>query len=171
MVTIEETTVIQAPAGLCFDLARSVEVHVLGNVHFHESAVAIGGRTSGLLELGERVTWRARHFWTWHELTSEITRFESPTYFQDVMIRGIFRSMTHDHYFRKLSNRQTEMRDVFAFAAPLPVLCRIAEVTFLGRYMRKLLQERNEVIRRVAESGEWRRYVPGDRGGGDRDPY
>jgi hypothetical protein len=76
------------------------------------------------------------------------------------MVRGIFCSMTHDHYFRQLSNGQTEMRDVFAFAAPLPVLGRIAEVVFLGAYMRKLLRERSAVIRQIAESDEWRRYIP-----------
>jgi ligand-binding SRPBCC domain-containing protein len=160
MVTIRETVLIQAPIERCFDLARSVEVHVLGNIHFRESAEAIGGRTTGLIELGERVTWRARHFWMWHELTSEITSFQSPAYFQDVMVRGIFRSMTHDHYFRQLPSGQTEMRDVFLFAAPIPVLGRLAEVLFLARYMRKLLLERNRVIRQVAESEEWRRYIP-----------
>lgn len=160
MVIIQETILIQAPIERCFDLSRSVEVHVLGNIHFQESAVAIGGRTTGLIELGERVTWRAKHFWVWHELTSEITRLETPTYFQDVMVRGIFRSMMHDHSFHQLPNGQTEMRDVFAFAAPLLVLGRVAEILFLGRYMRKLLRERNEVIRQVAESDEWRRYIP-----------
>jgi hypothetical protein len=52
------------------------------------------------------------------------------------------------------------MRDVFAVAAPLPVLGRIAEIVFLGDYMRKLLHERNAAIRQVAESDEWRRYIP-----------
>lgn len=160
MVTIEETTLLHAPIQRCFDLARSVEVHVLGNIHFQESATAVGGRTTGLIELGERVTWRAKHFWVWHELTSEIVCLQNPRYFRDVMVRGIFRSMTHDHYFRQLAGGQTEMRDVFTFAAPLPLLGRVAEAMFLGRYMRQLLRERNEVIRQVAESHEWRRYIP-----------
>jgi ligand-binding SRPBCC domain-containing protein len=160
MVTINEITVMNAPLTRCFDLARSVEVHVLGNVHFGESALAIGGRTSGLVEAGERVTWRARHFWVWHELTSEITSMQRPAYFRDVMVRGIFRSMTHDHHFRQLPGEQTEMRDVFTIAAPVPLLGRIAEAVFLESYMRKLLRERNAVIRQVAESQEWRRYIP-----------
>lgn len=159
MVSLNETTLIRAPIDRCFDLARSVEVHVLGNVHFGESALAVGGRTSGLLELNERVTWRAKHFGFWHELTSEITRSERPTYFQDVVRKGIFRSMLHDHFFRTLPDGSTEMRDLFVFAAPLPVLGRIAEATFLTRYMQKLLRERNEVIRRVAESAEWHTYL------------
>jgi hypothetical protein len=90
MVTLVETTVIHAPIGRCFDLARSVEVHLAGNVHSGESAVAIGGVTSGLIDLGQRVTWRARHFGFWHNLTSEITAMDRPASFQDTMVSGIF---------------------------------------------------------------------------------
>lgn len=159
MVTVEEITIIRAPVERCFDLARSVEVHLAGNVHCGESAVASGGVTSGLIGPGQRVTWRAKHFWVWHRLTSEITKMDRPSCFQDVMVAGIFRWMKHDHFFRRISADETEMRDVFCFAAPLPILGRIAEITFLGRYMKALLGERNAAIRRIAESDEWRRYL------------
>lgn len=38
--------------------------------------MAMTGVTSGLIGLGEHVTWRAKHFGFWHELTSEITAME-----------------------------------------------------------------------------------------------
>ena len=154
MVTLEEITHIEAPIERCFDLARSVEVHLAGNVHFGEQAIAKSGVTSGLIDLHQRVTWRARHFGISQNLTSEITAMESPTYFQDTMIHGAFRSMQHDHYFRILPSGATEMKDIFRFAAPLPILGRIAETTVLRRYMRNLLHERNVVIKRIAESSE-----------------
>ena len=97
MVTLEETTRIRAPIERCFDLARSVEVHLAGNVHSGESAVATGGVTSGLIGLGQRVTWRAKHFGFWHNLTSEITAMDRPASFQDTMVSGIFQFMQHDH--------------------------------------------------------------------------
>ena len=109
---LEERLVIRAPIERCFDLSRSVEVHLAGNVHFGEQAVAAGGVTAGLIGLGERVTWRAKHLGVWQELTSEITVMDRPRYFQDTMIRGAFRSMKHDHYFRALSAGVTEMSDV-----------------------------------------------------------
>jgi hypothetical protein len=96
MVTLEEITHIEAPIERCFDLARSVEVHLAGNVHFGEQAIAKSGVTSGLIDLHQRVTWRARHFGISQNLTSEITAMESPTYFQDTMIHGAFRSTQHD---------------------------------------------------------------------------
>ena len=159
MLTLEEVTVIRAPIGRCFDLARSVEVHLAGNVHSGESAVATAGVTSGLVGLAERVTWRAKHFGVWHNLTSEITAMDRPAYFQDTMIHGVFRFMKHDHFFRPLSSDETEMKDVFCFAAPLPVLGRLAEIAFLGRYMRCLLRERNAAVKEIAESSKWQEYL------------
>lgn len=160
MITIEETTVILAPIERCFDLARSVEVHLAGNVNSGEAAVAVGGVTSGLIALCQRVTWRAKHFGVWQSLTSEITAFERPDYFQDSMIRGAFQSMKHDHYFRSLSAQETEMRDVFCFAAPLGILGRIAESLVLHRYMQALLHDRNRMLKQIAESADWQRYLP-----------
>ena len=162
MITLTETTLIAAPIARCFDLARSVEVHLAGNTHFGEQAVAKAGATTGLLALGDTVTWRARHFLIRQRLTSRITAFEPPTYFQDTMLRGAFHSMQHDHYFRTLADGQTEMRDVFRFAAPIPLLGRIAEELVLRRYMQSLLHERNAVIKQIAESptNDWQKYLP-----------
>jgi ligand-binding SRPBCC domain-containing protein len=160
VVKVEEITVIRAPIGRCFDLARSVEVHLLGNVHSGETALAVAGVTSGLLGPGQRVTWRARHFCVWQKLTSEITAMDPPVYFQDIMVRGAFRSMKHDHFFRSLSPDDTEMKDVFCFAAPMGILGRLAEFAVLRGYMQALLRERNAAIRQVAESPAWRKYLP-----------
>src|SRR5947208_3006607 len=146
MVMLQELTIIRAPLERCFDLARGVEVHLAGNVHSGETAVAAGGVTSGLIGRSQRVTWRAKHLGVWQTLTSEITAMNRPAYFQDTMVRGAFRFMQHDHFFRAISDRQTEMKDVFRFAAPLPVLGLLAEAAFLGRYMRALLHERNVAI-------------------------
>jgi ligand-binding SRPBCC domain-containing protein len=163
MVRLGEITVINAPIERCFDLARSVEVHLEGNVHFGEQAVATAGIKSGLVGMAQQVTWRAKHFGFWHTLTSEITAMNRPTYFQDRMIEGPFRFMKHDHYFRLLPENGTEMRDVFCFAAPVPVLGVCVEAVVLRRYMRGLLRERNLVLKRIAESAEWTKYLPDTR--------
>ncbi len=162
MTEILTTTIIRAPIQRCFDLARSVEVHLKGNLHFGEEAVALGGVTSGLVGLGDRVTWRARHFAVRQRLTSEITAFERPDYFQDTMRRGAFKSMQHDHYFRVISSQETEMKDSFRFAAPIPLLGPLVESLLLRRYMTALLRERNAIVKQVAESGEWRQYLPAE---------
>jgi ligand-binding SRPBCC domain-containing protein len=151
-ITLEEITRIHAPIERCFDLARSVEVHLAGNVHWGEAAIAAGRVTSGPVGLGQRVCWRARHFGVRQTLTSEITAMDRPTYFRDTMIEGAFRFMWHDHYFRAVAPRETEMKDIFCFAAPLGVMGRIAEILVLRRYMRTLLRERNAALKAAAES-------------------
>jgi ligand-binding SRPBCC domain-containing protein len=159
MVTIDEQTAIRAPIERCFDLARSVEVHLAGNIHCGEAAVATAGVTTGLIGIGQRVTWRAKHFSVCQRLMSEITAMDRPGYFQDTMIEGGFRFMQHDHFFRALSPDETEMRDVFRFAAPLPLLGRLAEIALLRRYMRALLRERNAVVKEIAESAAWQKFL------------
>ena len=163
MIHFEEITLIDAPIDRVFDLSRSIEVHLLANVHENEQALAVGGLTTGLVGLGEQVTWRAKHFGLWHDLTSKATVVESPTYLQVTMVKGIFRSMQADHLFRSLPSGATELRDKFAIAAPLPILGPIAEALFLRRYMIALNRERNAVIKQLAESDDWQRYLPAQR--------
>ena len=163
MIRFEETTLIDAPIERVFDLSRSIEVHLLANIHENEQALAVGRLTTGLAGLGDQVTWRAKHFGFWHDLTSEVTAMQPPTYFQVTMVDGVFRSMRADHLFRSLPSGATELRDVFMIAAPLPILGPIAEALFLRRYMMVLNRERNAVIKRLAESDEWQRYLPAQR--------
>lgn len=160
MTTLVERTKIAAPIERCFDLARSVEVHLAGNVHWGEAAVATGGVSSGLLEFGDAVTWQARHFGIRQKLTSKITAMNRPTFFHDAMLSGAFRCMHHDHFFRPLSPGGTEMIDIFTFSAPFGWLGKIAELFVLRRYMASLLRERNAALRQIAESTAWRNYLP-----------
>jgi ligand-binding SRPBCC domain-containing protein len=147
---------ITAPPTVCFDLARSVDAHVATAQASGERAVA--GVTSGLLNLGDQVTWRGRHFGVTQELTSRITRFDRPRYFRDEMVRGAFKSLAHDHFF-DATPAGTLMRDVFEFTAPLGVLGRLAERALLTRYLRRFLHERGQVLKHLAESGEGQRFI------------
>ncbi len=158
MVRLELHTFIDAPIERCFDLARSVEVHLLSTERMNENAV--GGVTTGLISLGESVRWRARHLGIEQHLTSRITAFDRPTYFQDTMIEGAFKFMVHDHFFREIAPNTTEMTDHFVFAAPLSILGILAETMLLRRYMKNLLDHRNEVLKRVAKSSRWAELLP-----------
>jgi len=142
---------IAAPPATCFDLARSVDAHVASASASGERAVA--GVTSGLLGPGDQVTWRGRHFGITQELTSRITAFDRPRHFRDEMVRGAFRSLVHDHYFDQIP-AGTRMRDVFEFTAPLGILGRLAERAVLTAYLRRFLEERAQVLKRMAESGD-----------------
>ena len=156
MPVIELTTEIHAPAARAFDLARSVELHMDSTAHTGERAIA--GVTSGLMALGQEVTWRARHLGIWQHLTSRITAFERPCHFRDSMVRGAFRRFDHDHFFAQ-RGEITVMRDVFDFQSPFGILGRVADRLFLIDYMRRFLLARHALIKTVAETEQWRRYL------------
>lgn len=156
MASIKVQTIIRAPIERCFDLSRSVDLHKHSLSHTGEEAIA--GVTAGLLELDDQVTWRARHFGVTQTLTSRITRFDRPTLFRDSMVpgSGAFARFNHDHIFEKLDEELTQMTDVFDWDSPLGPLGSVANMLFLSRYMRRLLEARNRVIKEVAESEAWR---------------
>lgn len=156
MGTIRIETYIGAPPARCFDLARSVDAHTASARSTHE--LAVGGKTHGLLALGDEVTWRGRHFGVTQELTSRITQFDSPVHFQDVMVRGAFSSLVHDHSFIA-ADAGTRMVDLVVYRAPLGFLGQLAEATFLTAYLRRFLVHRGQFLKGLAEGEEWRKFV------------
>src|SRR5262245_49051160 len=154
MVELKITIDIDAPPERCFDLARGVDAHLDSTGSTDEKVIA--GRQSGLLELGEEVTWEAKHFGIRQRLSSRITQFDRPRFFQDRMIRGAFAELEHDHLFEPLPDGSTRMIDILRFRAPLGPLGWIAERLFLARYMSKFLQDRAKVLKQFAESDQWK---------------
>ena len=148
MPKIELLTGINAPIERVFDLARSIDLHMESTKQTGEQAIA--GKTSGLIESGETVTWRAKHFGIWQTLTSKITEFDRPNFFADEMVKGAFKSFRHEHHFVKVDDH-TLMKDVFVFESPLGILGKVFNWLVLTNYMTKLLNERNGVIKKVAE--------------------
>ena len=97
MPKFQLVTEIKSTLDVCFDLSRSIDLHKISTAQTNEEA--IDGTTSGLIGLGEFVTWQARHFGIKQKLTSKITAFDRPHYFQDAQVKGIFKSFRHDHRF------------------------------------------------------------------------
>jgi ligand-binding SRPBCC domain-containing protein len=149
MPTIHLTTTIHAPIHHVFDLSRSIDLHQISTEKTQEKAIA--GKTSGLIELHETVTWRAKHFGIYQTLTTKITAFDKPNYFVDEMVQGAFKSFVHTHKFEDVPEG-TIMTDVFDYQSPLGILGKLADVLFLKNYMRRFLMKRNEVIKVHADN-------------------
>lgn len=146
---------INAPIERVFDLARCIDLHTESMSKSKEKAIA--GKTKGLINIDETVTWEAVHFGVKQKLTSKITIFERPHRFRDSMVKGAFKRFDHDHFF-ETKDSQTIMRDIFDYDSPLGFLGSIADAVFLENYMRQLLTSRNELIKAVAESDNWKKY-------------
>lgn len=153
MPLIELKTEIHAKQAIVFDLARSIDFHRISLLHTNEKAIS--GKTTGLLELNETVTWRAKHFGLYLKLCSKMTELDRPHYFVDTMLSGPFKSMRHEHVFITFKGK-TVITDFFYYEAPLGVLGRLADVIFLERYMTRLLSKRNLILKNYAEGDRWK---------------
>jgi ligand-binding SRPBCC domain-containing protein len=159
MSRIELEMEVRAPVARVFDLARSIDAHVASTPGTAERPVA--GKMKGLMDLGETVTWRARHFGIVQELTSRITRFDRPHHFRDSMVKGAFRRFDHDHFFDG-DDVCTHTRDIFDFDAPFGPLGKLTDFFFLERYMRRFLHTRMLLLKELAEGSAWKAYLPKD---------
>lgn len=149
MPTIEHHEHIKAPIQLCFDLARSVDIHTQTTSKTKEKAV--GGVRKGLLELGDIVTWEAVHFGIKQRLTAKVIQMEKPYQFVDIMVQGAFQSFVHTHQFIQ-TEEGTIMIDHFQYKSPLGSLGVLADKLFLENYMRRFIASRAKELKKIAEN-------------------
>ncbi len=147
-VVIVETP-IKAALERCFDLARDIDVHCATTARTKERAVA--GVTSGLIGMGQSVTFEAVHFGVRQRLSSAITEFQRPHRFVDEMTQGAFASLKHTHEF-SAQDEGTLMRDILEWQAPLGILGVVADRLFLEKYLRAFLIRRGLELKKWAES-------------------
>jgi ligand-binding SRPBCC domain-containing protein len=149
MAHFQLDTLIAAPIELCFDLARNIDVHLAAAADREQKAIA--GTTSGLIGLGETVTWEGRYCLMRRQMTSRIVEFDFPNMFADEMQRGAFHHWRHTHRFTQLRG-VTTMHDDVDFASPLGPIGYVTDVLFMRNYMRKLLLGHNAFLKHLAEN-------------------
>ncbi len=150
MVRIEEHSVFDLPIERVFDGERDISVHSATQKHRREKAV--GGVISGLIEAGQEVEWEAVHFGIKQRLRVRITHMRRPEYFRDEMVFGAFKTYSHEHLFEAIGPGRTLKKDIMLIEAPLGPLGRLAELLFLGRYMRSFLRRKNGEMRNLLEA-------------------
>ena len=148
MTLIELNTEILNDINTCFDLTRDIDIHKLSTANTNEKAIA--GKTSGLCDLGDKITWEAKHFGIRQRLSVEITKFDKPYFFEDTMTKGAFKSMRHEHHFKEIDGR-TIMTDKFEYEVPFGFVGKIFDKLILKNYMKDFLMTRNKVIKEIAE--------------------
>ena len=156
MPTIHLTTFIAAPIERVFDLSRSVDLHK-HTMRKHKEE-PISGVINGLLNEGTEVTWKAHHLFKARILKTKITAFDKPNSFTDEQITGDFKMMKHQHFFKPIENG-TIMIDIFRFETPYKLLGGLVNGIYLNGYMKSLLEERNKMIKAIAEGNGWKNYL------------
>ena len=153
MFRLKESIHVNAPIDRCFLLSTNLEL-----VQRTIGLRPVEGKTSGLVEGGDRLVWRGWKFGLPAMHETLITKFERPRFFQDTMGRGRFRFFQHDHHFEWIDGH-TVMWDVVRFSLPLGWVGREVGKRIVVPHVLKLMLRRMELLRRIAEGGDWERYV------------
>jgi ligand-binding SRPBCC domain-containing protein len=147
--SIRLETVIAAPIADCFGLSLSVDAHTASMSGSGERA--IDGVTTGVMKLGDTVTWHARHFGIAFRMTSAITAYEYPHRFVDEQQHGPFLRW-YEHTFTAIAKGATRMIDAVEFQSPLGLLGSMADRVVLSQYMPHLLRQRNAWLKNALEA-------------------
>lgn len=154
MYTVSDTVHVNAPIERCFLLSTNVEL-----VKETIGMKAISGRTSGLIGPEDYVTWYGWKFGMPQIHESKITAYERPTFFQDTMNRGKFKRFQNDHILADMGGGLTTLNSRIRFSLPLGFAGDIVAKYLLVPYISKMTRRRLRLLKRIAESDEWRQYL------------
>ncbi len=150
MAKIIISTYINAPIELVYDNSRSIDLHIISSSNTKEKA--IDGITSGLINLGETVTWRAKHLGFFFTHKSKITAMSQPYYFTDTMTKGAFLSFNHEHIFIPINKKNTLVIDIIDYRVPGYFIGMFFNFCILKRHLVKFIRKRNSFIKVYTES-------------------
>jgi ligand-binding SRPBCC domain-containing protein len=154
MFVIKDNIHINAPIERCFLLSTSVDL-----VARAIGMRCVAGKTSGLVVAGDRIEWRGWKFGFPQRHETLITQYHLPTFFQDSMASGRFRVFRHDHEFTEMDGR-TLLKDIVRFSMPLGPAGKLVGKHILIPHIRGLIHKRFALLKYIAESEEWRKYLP-----------
>jgi ligand-binding SRPBCC domain-containing protein len=155
MFTLTDSILIHAPIDRVFALSTSVAV-VERELGMHP----VQGRTKGLVASGDTIRWEGMQlgFPNYHVSLIVPETWDAPHFFQDRMIAGRFRSFEHDHRLTETADG-TLLEDQVRFSMPLGWPGWVVGRIILAPHIRGLMRRRFELLKRLAETDEWKRYL------------
>ena len=80
------------------------------------------------------------------------------SFFTDEMVKGDFKMMKHDHYFKE-ENGGTLMTDHMHFESPYGLLGKVFNALYLTNYLQQLLITRNNTLKHYAETNPIKTFL------------
>ena len=149
MTQIKITTTIKAPIEIVFDTCRNIDIHQYSASKTNEKA--IGGRTSGLINKGETVTWKGKHFGIYIQHESKISEMDFQNYFVDEQLKGHFKNFKHEHIFKQKEN-ETIMTDILDYETPVGFVGKLFDKLLLENHLTKFIIHRNIILKELSEN-------------------
>lgn len=157
MPELHLTTVIHAPIGRVFDLARCVSLH---KRHFdHHQITPLNGKSSGVLEMRDYTLWQGKIGSKKRQFIIDITKMDRPGFYRDDMRKDFFEAFHHEHFFREIDNG-TIMIDQLEFHLPHGLIGKLVNQSCAEKYVLQYLKERNALIKEYAEGNNWQAILP-----------
>lgn len=148
MSKIKITTIYYAPIEKVFNLNRDITIHQ--KTAYKSKEIAIAGRTSGLINKNETVTWKGKHFGIYLTHQSIISEMIYPTFFVDEQLKGHFKSFKHQHFFEQKDN-YVEVTDVLEYETPFGIFGKLFDVILLKNHLTNFIIHRNAILKNLAE--------------------
>lgn len=158
MFLVKENTHINAPLERVFLLSTSLAL-VERELGMHPVASGGATRTEGLVQAGDRIRWQGWQLGMPQYHVSLISAFNPCRFFQDTMVAGRFKYFQHDHEFTEIGG-QILLKDTIRFSLPWGYLGRIIGRRIMVKHIHGLMQRRFELLKHIAETNEWRHYLP-----------
>ena len=156
MQTLHFTTFMEQSAEVVFDLTRHVGLQRDALSDYNQEAVA--GTRFGLLNAGETITWRARHFFRDRLFRLRVVEMIPSDRLILEQAMGPFLSFRQERYVKPCENG-TILIDLVHYEWKQGRLGQIADRLFLGSYLERLLNMHIDAIRKAAEGGRWKTYL------------
>jgi ligand-binding SRPBCC domain-containing protein len=151
---LREEIAVTAPIERCFLLSTSLAI-----VQRELGMRPVRGRTTGLVTGGDSVRWQGWQMGLPQYHESLIEAFDPPVFFRDRMIDGRFRTFEHDHRFTDHGNGMVVLADELRFTMPLGWPGEMVGRWIMVPHIRGLMGRRFRLLKRIAESEEWRQYL------------
>jgi ligand-binding SRPBCC domain-containing protein len=156
MFILRHSMLIHAPVERCFALSTHLAI-VERELGMHP----VEGRTGGLVTAGETIRWEGIQlgFANYHVSLIVPETWDPPYFFQDRMIEGRFRSFEHNHRLIETTNG-TFLDDDIRFTMPLGWPGWLVGRVMLVPHILGLMRRRFNLLKRIAETDQWRSYIP-----------
>ena len=142
------TQIIPAPLDECWRFFSTPEN--LARLTPPALGMEVVGECPATMHAGMMFTLRVRPLLglplTW---LTEITHVEPPHYFVDEQRTGPYRVWHHEHHFRALGERRTEMRDVVHYVLPFGWLGGLVHPWLVAPELRRIFAFRENAVRKI----------------------
>lgn len=157
MSTIHVTSFIHAPVERTFNLSRSTSLHK-AVLRTYRKGVLEGG-SEGLMEPGERVSFKLGFLGRQRELITKIDTLDFPKMFVSTLVKGSFRNLRHEHHFKPIENG-TLLIDLLEYEPAFGAAGKLADSLLIRSFLKKYLVAKNRLIKQYAEGEKWKVVLP-----------